>query len=363
MKKVVIVVLVVAMAVIVGTTGFAEKEEAQLSILRPATVTTGPATEITLTSATLTGTVNPNGSMTSWWFEYAIAPIGISPVIYGSRTDTEWLNPGEEEVAVRVTLTRLRPYDSYHFRLVAMNSGGTSQGSDQIFTTELPQVSPVVITGLSVSQNPTLLEESSLTFTADGVATEGGDVYYRFDLIPQYGTSDYDPNRDWEIIQGFSEDNSCTYSFEDEGGYVIVARVSATASISSETDPIIGLGVSVVEREHVFVSYINITGLSMDYTQTPQVGDSVTFAAEATHSREGDIYYRFDLIPNYGRRNYDPMNDWETIQGFSTRNTCTHTFAEEGNYVVVVWASATAGIPSGAAPIIGTTVTVEDEQE
>ena len=86
----------------------------------------------------------------------------------------------------------------------------------------------------------------------------------------------------------------------------------------------------------------------------------MTFTASARNIAGGDIFYRFDLIPNYGTSSYDPNNNYEVIQDFSTAGSCTHTFTEAGGYIIVVWASPTASIPTEETPqIIGGSIAVE----
>jgi hypothetical protein len=90
---------------------------------------TGPLDSFTATSATVTGTVNPNGSTTSWTFEYG------TTTGYGAQTLTENAGTGSANLAVSAALTGLTPGTTYHYRLVAMSTAGTTDGSDGIFTT------------------------------------------------------------------------------------------------------------------------------------------------------------------------------------------------------------------------------------
>jgi PKD repeat protein len=214
----------------------------------------------------------------------------------------------------------------------------------------------VTLTGLDNNLTGLPSAGESVTFTANGAVDGEASAYYRFDLIPNYGTDSYDPANNWQTIQDFSTDSSCTYSFAQEGSYVVVVWASDSESIPTVNDPPIIGGSLTVGGE----GDTAITGLDMNITGTPQAGDSVTFTASATNSSDGDIYYRFDLIPNYGTSSYDPNNNYQTIRNFSTGSNCTHTFTESGSYIIVVWASSTASIPTNTAPpIIGGSITVE----
>jgi hypothetical protein len=96
----------------------------------PPTVQTNPATAIQEEQATLNGTVNPNGSETTYRFEYG------KTTSYGKSIPIPNAGAGAGTSAVPVYLTpTLQPRTRYHYRLVASSSGGTAFGSDQAFTT------------------------------------------------------------------------------------------------------------------------------------------------------------------------------------------------------------------------------------
>jgi hypothetical protein len=95
------------------------------------TVVTEPASSLTHTSATLNATVNPNGSaVTECKFEYGTS------TSYGSSVPCLAL-PGEgsSPTAVSASVESLNESTTYHFRIVATNSGGTSHGADDKLTT------------------------------------------------------------------------------------------------------------------------------------------------------------------------------------------------------------------------------------
>jgi hypothetical protein len=80
------------------------------------------------TEAVLIAMVDPKGTATSFFFEYGTTSE------YGSRTAEQPAEgPGAEEE--RATLDGLTPDTTYHFRIVATNSEGTSYGADRTFST------------------------------------------------------------------------------------------------------------------------------------------------------------------------------------------------------------------------------------
>ena len=110
------------------------------------TVVTSPAWSLGPTSATVGGTVDPNGRSTGWWVEYGTS------TSYGSRTDTQSAGSGSSAVSVSVRLTGLKAGVTYHVRLVASNDLGTTRGADRSFRTDLaPTVSTGGADGIGVS--------------------------------------------------------------------------------------------------------------------------------------------------------------------------------------------------------------------
>ncbi|HEV2691301.1 MAG TPA: hypothetical protein VG347_00235, partial [Verrucomicrobiae bacterium] len=101
------------------------------------------ASNITVGSATLNASINPGGAATTYWFRYG------TTTGYGSFSATNTLAAGSSPVTVTAPLTGLLQGTTYHFLVVATNSGGTSSATDASFTT-LP-VTPPNVGGLNVS--------------------------------------------------------------------------------------------------------------------------------------------------------------------------------------------------------------------
>jgi Divergent InlB B-repeat domain/NHL repeat len=94
------------------------------------TLTAAPASAIARHSATLTGTVNPEGDASSCRFLYG------PTAAYGSEAPcSPQPGSGEAPVEVEAQLFDLAPATTYHYRLLAANSGGATAGEDQTFTT------------------------------------------------------------------------------------------------------------------------------------------------------------------------------------------------------------------------------------
>jgi hypothetical protein len=102
--------------------------------------TTGAATEVTQTSATLSASVDPNGGPTTVRFEY-----GTSSA-YGV-TSAEKTVDGADPVTVETAVSGLTPATTYHYRVVATNSAGEADGADRTFRTVTPPQPPDATTG------------------------------------------------------------------------------------------------------------------------------------------------------------------------------------------------------------------------
>lgn len=127
------------------------------------TVTTGAATKVTQTSAVLNGTVNPNGSKTTYSFQ-------VGPTTaYGSSTTVKSAGKGTAAVAATGTVTGLTPGTVYHYRITATNGSGSTVGADRTFTTTGPPLAGVV-TGPAVNVSQTAATVTG-TVNPEGAAT------------------------------------------------------------------------------------------------------------------------------------------------------------------------------------------------
>jgi hypothetical protein len=140
-----------------------------------AAVTSNPATNVTTSSATLNGSVNPHGSTARVYFQWG------TTTSYGRTTTSQTYN-GNTTQNVTWNITGLTPNTMYHFRVVGTNNGGTSYGIDRTFTT-LRTGPPVVTT------NPaTNIARFSVTLNGSvnphGLPTT---VYFQWGTTTSYG--------------------------------------------------------------------------------------------------------------------------------------------------------------------------------
>jgi hypothetical protein len=96
----------------------------------PAGVVTGPAINVRKTIATVTGSVNPEGTSTVWVVQYGLT------AAYGVETFGQVIAGVGTPVPVSVQLSGLAPGTLFHYRLLAMHGSTLSPGGDGTFFTE-----------------------------------------------------------------------------------------------------------------------------------------------------------------------------------------------------------------------------------
>jgi hypothetical protein len=117
------------------------------------------ASDITLTTALLTGQIDPRGLESSY-----VVEVGTDTT-YGTSIAGE-VGAASENVTISIPVIELAPGSTYHYRFVAVNPDGRVYGPDQTFSTpayEHPIVLPTVEPLLSVpaSASSSLAEEAA----------------------------------------------------------------------------------------------------------------------------------------------------------------------------------------------------------
>jgi hypothetical protein len=139
---------------------------------RPA-VETLAAGQVGPTEATLAGTVDPKGVATTFHFEYGTTEA------YGSSTAEH--AAAETDEAERAAIHDLAPGTTYHFRIVATNSYGTTYGADRTLATG---IEPLVQTDAPTNVG-------SLGATLGGTVNPHGTAvayYFEYGVAPGYGS-------------------------------------------------------------------------------------------------------------------------------------------------------------------------------
>jgi len=141
-------------------------------------VITNPATLVASFSATLNGMVDPHGLSTSVYFQYG------PTTNYGSTTPAQTRN-GNTYQSVSANVSGLAASATYHFRIVATNSGGTRYGSDTSFTTLSATGAPIVATNPATN---IASSSASLNGAVDphGLSTT---VHFHYGTTTSYGSA------------------------------------------------------------------------------------------------------------------------------------------------------------------------------
>ena len=142
---------------------------------KPPTVLTADATNILWQSATLQGSVNPNGAASSFYFEY-----GTISAPYTSRTAPQSAGSGMDPQSVSAAVTGLTSATTYTFRLCATNEYGLSQCIAKSFLTGTPDAPDFGSAAPSISGITANSAIFTCTFSPSG---SSADAWF------EYGTS------------------------------------------------------------------------------------------------------------------------------------------------------------------------------
>ncbi len=145
-----------------------------IDIPQKPTASTLAVSNRTQTSATLRGYVNPNGQATTYYFEWGTS------TSYGHETPHRDAGSSKATIGVDELIANLTPGTTYHYRIVATNPSGTSQGSDKSFTTKAVSVTPPTASTGSAAD----ITYSSAVLTGT-LNPKGADTRFRF----EYGTN------------------------------------------------------------------------------------------------------------------------------------------------------------------------------
>jgi phosphodiesterase/alkaline phosphatase D-like protein len=129
-------------------------------------LSTDPPSAVTPISATLNGSFDPNNDDTGYYFEWG------TDTSYGNSTP-EVQVPGSPSgtTSRSAGIGGLSSYTRYHYRIVAINSLGTSHGEDQTFLTSAPE-------------KPTIGETAAFGVTDDSASVSTS-------VNPHYGDTAY----------------------------------------------------------------------------------------------------------------------------------------------------------------------------
>src|SRR5262249_24095038 len=130
--------------------------------LEAQTAITSAAADITATSATLYGTLNPNGFDTTYYFQWG------TNTAYGNATPSFSVHGQNTPInGIAAGLSGLSPGTTYHYEFVATNSEGVHLGGDMSLTT---------LNTISIKGQVFSYSTNNGTVTICGYSGPGGDL-------------------------------------------------------------------------------------------------------------------------------------------------------------------------------------------
>ncbi len=146
------------------------------------TVSTGSATAVEQTTATVRGKVNPQGNIgTVAFFQYG------GNRLYGSQTPEQPLSATTKAQSVSAPLTGLAPFTTYHYRVVSRDGNRLRFGDDRTFKTDRQPL------GLSLSATPDAVRaggSTTLSGNLSGTGNEGRQVLLQSQAFGTGGFTD-----------------------------------------------------------------------------------------------------------------------------------------------------------------------------
>jgi hypothetical protein len=258
-----------------GTRYGSDRTVITLSATGPPVVMTNAASNVASFSATLNGSVDPHGLTTSVYFEYG------TTTSYGHSTATQ-TQTGTTYRNIIANISGLSASTTYHFRIVASNSGGTRSGSDRTFATPSATGYPIVTT------NPASLI-ASYSATLNGSVDPHGlttTVHFQYGTTTSYGSTTGSQTKTGNTYQSVSANisglsGSTTYHF----------RIVATNSVGT-----------VYGADRTFTT-LSATGAPVVITNstTNVTSSSATLNGSLDpHGLSTTVYFQYGTTTSYG---------------------------------------------------------------
>jgi hypothetical protein len=253
------------------------------------TVTTGGATAVKQHAATLHGTVRPNGAAATWFFQYG------TTTAYGNHTANHTAPAGQGTQDVARSISGLLSGTTYHYRLVATNSSGTTRGADKTFTT----TGPVQFVSLGASDNPITFGHT-IRFVGQVSPPNNAGAVVTLQAKPYPYTGQF-----------LQVGNSVVANPNGEFAFNVTALVNAQYRAVTQRGGVNVFSPSVLERVKLSVS-------SSVSDATPRKGRTVKFSGSVKPSHVG-VVVRIQRQSSSG--SYKTIKTTRTRAGSSTRAT------------------------------------------
>jgi phosphodiesterase/alkaline phosphatase D-like protein len=244
--------------------GTSEGKDATFATSGAPSVTTGDVTSTAPTSATLTGSVTPNGLSTTWWFEYG------TTTGYGSKTGSHGAGSGSNATSVSLTVSNLKVGTTYHYRLVAQNSSGKTVGSDQAFSTV---GAPAPVTGGAPNVGP------DYAVVSGSLDTRGRSTTWWFEYGTTTGYGHSTPSKSAVTKAGTQSVGTTLTGLTPSTTYHYRLVAKSDAGTTRGADAVLttsGVTLGVLAREVIYGGRIKLAGV----VPTHQAGEQVVVFAQ-----------------------------------------------------------------------------------
>lgn len=235
---------------------------------------TQAATNITISGATLNGTVNASDLTTTVTFEY-----GITSSYGNSVTANQSPVSGNNMTNVDANISGLTPGTKYHYRVASVNSLGTTFGNDQTFNTEqsIPDLTTL----------PASNKTSNSVMTGGNITSDGGAEIISKGIC--YSTTPFPT-----IINNITINGSGTESFTtkitclfDQTTYYV--RAYATNSIGTAYGDQVSFTTEISPITfNPDLTYGTVSDIDGNCYKTIQIGDELWMAENLKTSRYND---------------------------------------------------------------------------
>ena len=142
----------------------------------PPTTTTTQAGSITITSAALNGSVNPNGLATTAWFEYGTDP----SLTTFTKTADQAIGSAKTAGPITQPISGLIAATTYYFRVAATSTGGQPKGAILSFLTS---ANPPPVANAGVDQSVVMGNPVTLNGSASSDGGNGGTITYQWSQV------------------------------------------------------------------------------------------------------------------------------------------------------------------------------------
>jgi pre-peptidase len=330
----------------------------------PPTVTTNAASSIGSGTATLNGSVNPNGAQATTWFEYGTSTSYTWSISAQTRSGTTSQSISSAPSLICAT--------TYQFRAVANNSAGTRYGTNRSFTTAAcPTIPPTVTTSAATGIGQTSATLNG-TVNPNGASTT---TAFEYGTTTSYGITVSAQTRTGSTSQSISASPSLscgtTYYYRARGTNSAGTNYGSSSSFTTSTCPAQAPSVntngatSITQSSATLNGTVNPNGATastaFDYGSSPSYGSSAnaqTRSGSSSQSISASVsglqcattYYFRARASNSGGTTYGSQLSFQTSS--CPANPCSYSLtpasapggANGGNSSVQV-----NGSPSGCA--------------